>query len=123
MGTHRVLIALGPDGSVSGGLGRAPRVAICEASADRVLSWEETPVGWDATHDTVPHGTQHGTILRFLLEGHVEAVLAGHAGAPMQEQLRKLGISFLEYDGVAAQEAATHAASVLDLQPKASPKA
>ena len=114
MGTHRILVALGADGSVSGGLGRAPRVAVCEASADAVISWEETSVGWDATHDTVPHGTQHGTILRFLVDGRVEAVLAGHAGAPMQEQLKKLGVVFLEYEGVAAQAAATNAAALLD---------
>ncbi len=123
MGTHRILIALGPDGTVSGGLGRAPRVAVCEASADRVHSWEETSVGWDATHDAVPHGTQHGTILRFLVDGRVKAVLAGHAGAPMQEQLKKLGVVFLEYEGVPAQAAATHAAGVLDLQAEGSPKA
>ena len=116
MGTHRILVALGSDGSVSGGLGRAPRVAVCEASAAGVLSWEETPVGWDATHDTVAHGMQHGTILRFLLDGKVEAVLAGHAGAPMQEQLKKLGIVFLEYDGVAPQAAAADAAGFLDRQ-------
>lgn len=123
MGTHRMLIALGSDGMVSGGLGRAPRVAVCEASADRVQSWEETSVGWDATHDTVPHGTQHGTILRFLLDGRVEAVIAGHAGAPMLEQLKKLGITFLEYDGFAPQAAATHAAGRLDLQSEGSRKA
>ncbi len=123
MATHRILVALGADGTVSGGLGRAPRVAVCEASADGVQSWEETAVGWDATHDTVAHGTQHGTILRFLLDGRVEAVLAGHAGAPMQEQIRKLGITFLEYDGVAPHAAATHAAGVLDLRAEGSPKA
>jgi len=123
MGTHRILIALGADGSVSGGLGRAPRVAVCEASADRVHSWEETSVGWDATHDTVPDGTQHGIILRFLRDGRVEAVLAGHAGAPMQAQLKRLGITFLEYDGVSPQTAATHAAGLLDLQGEGSPTA
>jgi predicted Fe-Mo cluster-binding NifX family protein len=123
MGTHRMLIALGTDGSVSGGLGRAPRVAVCEASADRVYSWEETSVGWDATHDTVPDGTQHGTILRFLLDGRVEAVLAAHAGAPMQEQLKKLGIVFLEYGGIAPQVAATDAAGRLDRQAKGAAKA
>lgn len=123
MATHRMLIALGSDGSVSGGLGRAPRVAVCEASADGVHSWEETSVAWDATHDTLPHGTHHGTIVQFLQDGRVEAVLAGHAGVPMLAQLKKLGIAFLEYDGVSPQTAATHAAGLLDLQAEGSSKA
>lgn len=116
MGTHRMLIALGTDGSISGGFGRAPRVAVCEASADEVHSWEETSVAWDATHDTLPDGTHHATIARFLKDRRVEAVLAGHAGAPMHAMLTKLGIAFLEYDGVPPQTAATHAAAVLDLR-------
>jgi predicted Fe-Mo cluster-binding NifX family protein len=123
MGTHRILIALGTDGSVSGGLGRARRVAVCEASADGVHSWEETSVGWDATHDTQPHGTHHGTIVQFLEDRRLEAVLAGHAGAPMQAQLKKLGIAFLEYDGVSPQAAAKHAAGLLDFQAEGSLKA
>lgn len=123
MGTHRIMVAMGADGSVSGGLGRAPRVAICEASSDRVHSWEESAVGWDATHDTVPDGTHHGTIAGFLQNGRVEAVLAGHAGAPMQVMLKKMGIAFMEYDGVSPQTAAMHAAGILDLEVAGTPTA
>lgn len=116
METHRILIAVAADGSFSVGLGRAPRVIVCEASAERVLTWEEAAVGWDATHDTVPHGTQHGTILRFLRDRRAEAVIAGHAGPPMLEQLAKMGIAFFESEGGDPQAAATHVAGILDSQ-------
>ena len=112
--TYRLLIALSADGSASVGLGRAPRVAVTEADADGIHSWEETPVGWNAIHDSQAHGTHHGTIVGFLQAHRIEAVLAAHAGEPMQVVLGKLGVAFFECDGMSPQTAATRAAGILD---------
>lgn len=87
-----VCVAITPSGLVAGGWGRADRVAIAQVANAEVSGWQEFEVSWGQLHDSGPEGTHHARIARFLREHGVEAVVAGHMGAPMQNMLRKMGV-------------------------------
>ncbi len=92
-GSLVVCLSVAEDGQVGHSWGRAPRVAVGEVAAGRVLRWEEIAVGWDALHDAAGEGSHHARIASFLREHNVQAVAAGHMGEPMRQMLTKMGIT------------------------------
>jgi len=87
-----VCIPVTDDGHVGGGWGRAHRVALVTIVDDSPLGWQEIEVGWDTAHDEGTEGSHHARIARFVIDHHVDAVVAGHMGPPMARMLDKLGI-------------------------------
>lgn len=87
-----VCMPLAADGSVGGGWGRAPRVALASVTADGVEDWQVHDVAWDVLHDTGTEGSHHARVARFLREHGVQVVVAGHMGEGMARMLGKLGI-------------------------------
>ena len=79
-------------GSVDPRWGRAARVAVADVQAGSLASWQEFDVGWDRLHDAGGEGTHHARVARFLLENHVEAVVANHMGGEMQHMLQRMGL-------------------------------
>lgn len=99
-----VFSTLGPNGTVGGGLGRAPRVAVASVSDGRIDSWEEHEVGWDRLHDEGAEGAHHARIVRFLREHGVEVVVARGMGPGMQRTLGSMGVrSVLGVEGDARE--------------------
>jgi len=100
---------------VAGGLGRAETMAIAQVEDGAITSWTEHEVRWDLAHDAMDqglpggpssHGGHHATIVRFLKDNGVEAVITGHAGPPMLHTLDLMGIETFFAGGADAREAA-----------------
>jgi predicted Fe-Mo cluster-binding NifX family protein len=91
-GVMTVAVAMAPDGTAGQGWGRADRVAIARVEGERIQSWDEYDVGWDALHDEGSEGGHHARIARFLGDHAVQLVLAGHMGSPMVQMLGRMGI-------------------------------
>ncbi|MBI3647688.1 MAG: hypothetical protein HY240_02865 [Actinobacteria bacterium] len=72
--------------------GRADRVAIAETTGDGIASWQEFDVRWGSLHDAGTEGSHHARIARFLLDHHVETVIADHMGMPMVHMLQEMGL-------------------------------
>ena len=78
---------------VGGGWGRAHTVALATIARGTIVSWEEIEVGWDVSHDTASsEGSHHASIVRFLRDHDVRAVVTGHMGPPMAQTMRKLDV-------------------------------
>ena len=88
-----VCIPVHADGSVDQRFGRADRVAVAAVSGGVIQRWDEHDVRWGELHDSGGEGTHHARIARFLQQQDVEAVVADHMGPPMEQMLRKMGIS------------------------------
>jgi predicted Fe-Mo cluster-binding NifX family protein len=88
-----VCVALGSDGSVGGGWGRADRVAVARVSDGAIASWEEFDVGWGKSHDAGPEGQHHARIARFLMDHAVETIVTGHIGPGMVQMLAGMKIT------------------------------
>ncbi len=101
-----VCVPVTVDGAVDHSWGLARRVAVAEVTGGRVASWEEFDVGWDVLHDSDGEGRHHARLARFLLDHHVEAVAAGHMGAPMEHMLGKMGLKVVLGASGDAREAA-----------------
>jgi predicted Fe-Mo cluster-binding NifX family protein len=80
------------DGRTAGGWGRAHRVALATAESGRITDWQELDVGWDTAHDEGTEGSHHARIARFLIDHHVDGVVAGHMGPPMARMLQTMGL-------------------------------
>ncbi len=80
------------DGSVDPRWGRASRVAVVQATGDTISHWQEFEVGWDVEHDTGGEGAHHARVARFLIDHHVEAVVANHMGPGMQHMVERMGV-------------------------------
>ena len=81
------------DDQVSGGWGRAPRVAVAEVRGGAIVSWQPFDVRWDELHDEGTEGGHHARIARFLTEHRIDAVVTGHMGPPMVTMLGRMGIA------------------------------
>ena len=106
-----VCVALGPDGQVGGGWGRADRVAVADVRGGEITKWEEFDVGWGRQHDQGPEGQHHARIATFLQEHKVEAVVTGHMGPGMVQMLARMRIAVQVGAGGRARDAAVSAAS------------
>lgn len=105
-----ICVTLGPHGSVSGGLGRAARVALAVVENGSLTSWEEIDVGWDELHDSEAEGAHHARLVRFLREREVATVIAGGMGEGMRRVLANMGIR-LVLAGGGARDAVLAAAA------------
>ena len=106
-----MIIAVNVSGAaVGGGLGRAATMAVAIVDDGQVTSWQQFDVGWDVAHDQMDatgsgHGGHHATIVKFMREHQIEAVVAGHVGPPMVHTLGLMGIKVVTADGDAKQAA------------------
>ena len=105
-----VCVALGPDGAVGGGWGRADRVAVASVADGRIAQWEEFDVGWGRLHDVGPEGQHHGRIATFLKDHGVQTVVTGHMGDGMVQMLSKMNIAARVGASGPARDAAVAAA-------------
>lgn len=109
-----IVVAINITGDqVGAGFGKAFAIAIATVAAGRIALWEEHPVRWDIAHDQAHEGQHHATIVRFLREHGVSAVVTGHMGAPMVNTLHKLGVAPLVNASGDAREAALEAAAFI----------
>ena len=104
------VVPVAADGDVSGGWGRAPRVAVATVQDGRVVGWQEHDVRWDLAHDEGSEGAHHARVARFLREHAVDVVVTGHLGAGMQRMLGTLGIRVVRDARGNAREAVLAAA-------------
>ena len=107
------IIAINVAGDQVGeGFGRAHTVVVAQIDGGAIQEWIPYDVGWDVAHDqAASHGAHHATIVRFLNDHDVDAVVSGHIGPPMAHTLEAMGVA--AYVGVTgdAREAALHAAA------------
>jgi predicted Fe-Mo cluster-binding NifX family protein len=87
-----VCVPLTVDGSIDPRWGRADRLTTAHVTSRRVTVWQEFDVGWDALHDAAGEGAHHARVARFLLDHHVEAVVANHIGPGMLRMLEQMEI-------------------------------
>ncbi len=87
-----VCVPVTGDGLIDPRWGRADRVAIADVTASGIGDWQEFDVGWSTLHDEGTEGSHHARVARFLLDHHVEAVVANHMGEPMVHTLRQMGL-------------------------------
>lgn len=87
-----VAVTVSPQGTVSGGLGRAQTVAVAEVRDGAVASWAEVEVGWGDLHGSGPEGTHHAQIVRFVREHALECIVTSGLGESMRTTLAKLGV-------------------------------
>ncbi|HYM84493.1 MAG TPA: NifB/NifX family molybdenum-iron cluster-binding protein, partial [Candidatus Dormibacteraeota bacterium] len=87
-----VCVPVNVDGTVDPRWGRAARVAVAQVDGGSIEAWQEVDVRWDEAHEQSTEGGHHARIARFLLERHVEAIVAGHMGEGMLLMLQGLGI-------------------------------
>ena len=100
-----VAVPVTPGGDVDRRWGKANQVAIAEVSGGVVQIWQVHDTDWQRLHDEGPHGTHHGRIVRFLRDNGVEAVVINHAGPPMLNTMRKLGLTIVAGASGPAREA------------------
>lgn len=109
----KVCVALGPDGQVGGGWGRADRVAVSDIRGGEITKWDEYDVGWGRLHDEGPEGQHHARIAKFLQEHGVELVVTGHMGPGMVQMLARMRIAVRVGAGGNAREAAVAAVATV----------
>ena len=87
-------------GSTMHSWGRAHWVATADvresdAGEPQVFDWQVHEVAWDQSHDAAAHGSHHATIVRFLRDNGVQAIVVDHVGEGMQRMLSTMGIPML----------------------------
>ena len=75
------------DGTVDPRWGKADRLAVVEVAQGEIRSWEEFQVDWSVRHDEGSSARHHARVARFLIDHHVEAIVAHHVGDGMVRQL------------------------------------
>lgn len=87
-----IAVAVGPAGEVGHSWGRARTVAVAHVADGRIDGWEEFEVAWDVSHDAGTPGAHHATVVRFLKEHEVSAILVNRVGDSMARMLGTMGI-------------------------------
>jgi predicted Fe-Mo cluster-binding NifX family protein len=95
------------------GWGRAHLVAVAEVSNGQVTGWRTVDVGWDTAHDEGTEGAHHARVAKFLIDQHVEIVVAQHMGPGMTRMLSSMGLSCALGAGPDARAAVTAAVQQL----------
>ena len=81
------------DGSTAPGWGRTHRMAVASTSTSgQIIDWQELDVGWDSLHDEGTEGAHRARVARFLIDHHVDVVVAEHMGPGMTRMLTTMGI-------------------------------
>ena len=99
---------------VGAGLGKAQRMAVAAVVGDQITAWDEYDVRWDLSHGQGGEGRHHATIVRFMREHAVQAVVTGHMGPPMVNTMTKLGVTPIVNATGSARDAAIAAARLLE---------
>ncbi len=113
-----IAIPVTPEGQVDVKFGKAHWVALAEVNADgtETTNWTVEEVNWDELHDSSPHGTHHGRIVRFLSDNNAEAVIINRAGASMLNTMAKMGLVIVtEAEGDAKEIVADVAPQIIDV--------
>ena len=108
-----IAIPVDADDQVAHGWGRASRVAVATAGGDGITDWQVHDVGWDTAHDEGTEGSHHARIARFLIDNHVDTVVAEHMGDGMVRMLGSMKLPVVlgaHGDARASVLAALHAA-------------
>src|SRR5665648_1289190 len=50
------------------------------STSGQIIDWQEFDVGWDDLHDEGTEGAHHARVARFLIDHHVDVVVAEHMG-------------------------------------------
>ena len=87
-----VCVPVTDDGRIDPRWGRAARVAVVDVRDGSIAGWQEFDVGWGEAHDAGAEGSHHARVARFLLDQHVEVVVANHMGDDMRHMLQKMGV-------------------------------
>lgn len=66
-----------------------------DAGEPQVFDWQVHEVAWDQGHDAGTHGSHHATIVRFLRDQGIQAIVVDHVGEGMQRMLTSMGIPML----------------------------
>jgi len=106
-----VCVAVTSEGQIGPRWGRADRLAIANVQGGTLVGWQEFDVGWGDLHDVDTEGAHHARVARFLLEHHVETVVAHHMGEGMLRMLRRMGLQVRFGATGDAREAAIAAAT------------
>jgi len=88
-----VCVPVDESGTVDPRWGRAGRVAVATVGGDAIVGWQEVDVGWDSLHDAGGDARHHARVARFLLDHHVDAVVADHMGGGMCRMLDTMRIT------------------------------
>jgi predicted Fe-Mo cluster-binding NifX family protein len=67
-------------------------MALARVDGGRLVEWTEHDVRWGDQHDSGTEGSHHARIARFLIDNHVDTVVAGHMGPPMVRMLGTMGL-------------------------------
>src|SRR5665648_1233185 len=62
------------------------------STSGQIIDWQELDVGWDSLHDEGTEGAHHARVARFLIDHHVDVVVAEHMGPGMTRMLTTMGI-------------------------------
>ena len=85
-------IPVAADDVTAPGWGRAHRVAVADVSNGQITDWRTVDVGWDTSHDEGTEGAHHARVARFLIDQHIEIVVAQHMGPGMTRMLSGMGL-------------------------------
>lgn len=105
-----VCVPVDTSGAVDPRWGRARRVALATVEGGVIAAWKELDVGWDSLHDTGTDARHHARVARFLLDHHVDAVVADHMGGGMHRMLDTMRVSVLPAAAGDARDAVLAAA-------------
>ena len=67
-------------------------MAVASTSSGQITDWQELDVGWDTLHDEGTEGAHHARVARFLIDHHIDVVVAEHMGPGMTRMLTTMGI-------------------------------
>lgn len=101
-----VCVPVTKEGLVDPRWGRAGRVALAVVAGSTITDWREFDVHWDELHDAAGDGQHHAVVARFLQDNGVQVVVAHHVGPPMEQMLRKMGVTLQLGARGSAREAA-----------------
>lgn len=88
-----ICVPVTPAGLVDPRWGRADWIAVADVVDGAIVSWQEFEVSWSRLHDEGSSARHHARVARFLLENHIEAVVADHVGDGMVRMLATMGIT------------------------------
>jgi predicted Fe-Mo cluster-binding NifX family protein len=95
-----VCVPITSDGQVDPRWGRADWIAVANVVDGKIESWQEIEVSWSRLHDEGSPARHHARVARFLLEHHVEGVVAHHVGEGMVRMMSTMKLPlYLEATG------------------------
>ena len=87
-----VCVPIASGGLVDPRWGRADWIAVTDVIDGKIENWQEIEVSWSRLHDEGTPARHHARVARFLLENHVDSVVAHHVGDGMVQMLNTMGL-------------------------------